>query len=128
MNLRLDRHAAEPAAASLIGTPSTCRNTSIFFGYLRGTLFIEGLDSQGGRLFVATGFNPLHQDLEVPPSPNGGQASWHSVDTPAAVINTIINAPLTDKLARLRWYDVDENFQPHLLGEASWKLIQGSTH
>jgi hypothetical protein len=120
LNLRLDRSAPEPARPKLIGTPSPCRNNSTFNGYLRSTLFVEGLDTHGARLFVATGINPLHQDLEAPPPPSGGQFSWHAVDTKMAVVTTLIQAPLTPALVRLRWFDVDENLQPHELGEMDW--------
>ena len=120
LNLRLDSSAPPAEPAKLIGTPSPCRNTGTFNGYLRSTLFIEGLDADGARLFVATGTNPLHQDLEVPPPPAGGQFSWHAVDAKLPVITTMVSAPITPALARLRWFDVDENLQPHLLGETEW--------
>jgi len=120
LSLRLVSAAPEPAPPKLIGSPSPCRGIPTFSGYLRGTLFIEGLDAHGARLFVATGTNPLHQDLEAPPPPTGGQFSWHAVDTKMPVITTQIQAPLTPALVRLRWFDVDENFQPHELGETEW--------
>jgi hypothetical protein len=93
--------------------------TSLYIGYLRSTLFIEGLDATGARLFVATGDNPLRQDVEVPPAP-GGQMSWRSIDNHATLVTTLIRAPITQALRRMRWYDVDENDQPRLLGETSW--------
>jgi hypothetical protein len=46
--------------------------------------------------------------------------SWQAVDTPATLVTTLIAAPFTSALARLRWYDVDENFQPRLIGETKW--------
>jgi hypothetical protein len=134
MTIALQRDAAAPPAPApqVVGHPVPCRKTSLYNGYLRSTLFIEGLDGNGARLFVATGFNPLHQDVEVPPppppppsassspSPSGGTMSWQAIDTPAALVTTLIAAPFTPALTRLRWYDVDENFQPRLIGETKW--------
>ena len=120
LNLRLDRTAPEPAPPKLIGEPSECPRGSTFSGYLRSTLFLEGLDANGGRLFVATGSNPLHQDLEVPPPASGGQFSWNAVNNKMPVVTTLIQAPLTPALVKLRWYDVDEKMQPHELGETIW--------
>lgn len=120
LGLRLDSSAPPPAPPRLIGSPSPCRNNSTFSGYLRSTLFLEGLDAHGARLFVVTGTNPLHQDLEAPPPPTGGQFSWHAVDTKMPVVTTQIEAPLTPALVRLRWFDVDEKMQPHALGETQW--------
>ena len=130
MSIALERDAAAPPAPlpKPIGYWVPCHKMSLYNGYLRSTLFIEGLDGGGARLFVAMGFNPLHQDLEVPPPPpppasssaSGGAPSWHSVDTPATLVTTQITAPITRSLARLRWYDVDENDQPRLLGETLW--------
>jgi len=104
-------------APRLIGKPAPCPKVSIYIGYLRDTLFIEGLDAKGGRLFVATGPNPLHQDVEAP-SPSG--MAHAGIDTPAPTISTLIRAPVTLSLARLRWYNVDAKYQPHLIGETSW--------
>ena len=134
MTIALQRDAAAPPppAPQAVGHSVPCRKTSLFNGYLRSTLFIEGLDKNGARLFVATGFNPLHQDVEVPPPPppppspsastsaSAGAMSWRSVDTPATLVTTLIAAPFTPTLVRLRWYDVDENFQPRLIGETKW--------
>ncbi len=120
LNLRLDSSAPAPEPPKLIGTPSACRNRATYGGYLRSTLFLEGLDVHGARLFVATGTNPLHQDLEAPPPPSGGQFSWHAIDTKMPVVTTSIEAPLTPALVRLRWFDVDEKLQPHELGETEW--------
>ena len=120
LSLKLDAAAADPPPPRLIGEQSPCRNESIYVGYLRSTLFIEGLDAKGVRLFVATGMNPLHQDVEVPPPPSGGSMSWHQTDTPVPVVATLIRVPVTPALVRLRWYDVDANDQPHLLGEMAW--------
>ncbi len=97
--------------------PAPCPKLSLYVGYLRDTLFIEGLDAQGGRLFVATGPNPLHRDGEGPSF--SGMANT-AIDTPAPAISTLIPAPVALSLARLRWYDVDAKYQPHLLGEMPW--------
>jgi hypothetical protein len=118
--LKLVATAADPSPPRLIGDLIRCSTESIYIGYLRSTLFIEGLDGNGVRLFVATGMNPLHQDLEAPPPSSGGSMSWHSTDTPEPTISTLIHAPITPALARLRWYDVDASDQPHLLGEMVW--------
>jgi hypothetical protein len=128
--LERDATAAPPPAPKPVGHAVPCRKTSLYNGYLRSTLFIEGLDRSGARLFVATGFNPLHQDLEVPPPPppppsastpaSSGSPSWQAVDKPATLVTTLIAAPFTPALARLRWYDVDENYQPRLIGETTW--------
>ena|SRR5476651_2545150 len=120
LSLRIVKTAPEPAPPKLIGSPSRCANTSVYLGYLRSTLFVEGLDSAGARLFVATGSNPLHQDVEVPPPQTGGQFSWHAIDTSVPAINTVISAPLTPALRTLRWYDVNQSLQPHMLGDAEW--------
>ncbi len=132
--LQRDAAAAPPPAPQAVGHTVPCRKTSLFNGYLRSTLFIEGLDANRTRLFVATGFNPLHQDLEVPPPPpppsspsastsapaSAGAPSWQAVDTPSTLVTTLIAAPITPALVRLRWYDVDEKFAPRLLGETTW--------
>jgi len=129
--LQRDAAAPPPAAPQAVGHAVPCRKTSLFNAYLRSPLFIEGLDKNGARLFVATGFNPLHQDLEVPPPPppssptastsaSAGAMSWQSVDTPSTLVTTLIAAPITPALVRLRWYDVDEKFAPRLLGETNW--------
>jgi hypothetical protein len=133
VSIALQRDDAAPptAAPKAVGHSVPCRKTSLFNGYLRSTLFIEGLDKNGARLFVATGFNPLHQDVEVPPPPpppspsastsaSAGAMSWQAVDAPSTLVTTLIAAPITPSLARLRWYDVDENFQPRLIGETKW--------
>jgi hypothetical protein len=132
MTIALQRDAAAPPppAPKSFGHPVPCHKTSLYDGYLRSTLFIEGLDGNGARLFVATGFNPLHQDVEVPPpppppnssspSPSSGAMSWQAVDTPATLVTTLIAAPFTPALVRLRWYDVDDKFQPRLIGETTW--------
>jgi hypothetical protein len=129
MSIALQRDAAAPPppAPKPVGYWVPCHKMSLYSGYLRSTLFIEGLDPSGARLFVAMGFNPLHQDLEVPPPPpsasssaSGGAPSWQAVDTPATLVTTQITAPFPRNLARLRWYDVDENYQPRLIGETLW--------
>jgi|GEM_PF-3541800 len=119
LSLQRDRAKGPPPAPRLIGQASPCRPTSLYIGYLRSTLFIEGLDANGARLFVATGDNPMHQDVEAPP-PRGGQMRWFSVDNGATQVSTSIRAPITPALTRMRWYDVDENNQPRLIGETSW--------
>jgi hypothetical protein len=91
----------------------------VYIGYLRDTLFLEGLDAKGARLFVASGFNPLHQTNEAPPVP-GAAAIVKSTDRPAASVQTLISVPVTAPLARVRWYDVGPDQQPHLLGETAW--------
>ena len=121
VSLRLHK-GASPPPPELHGKPSACQATSIYLGYLRGTLFIEGLDAAGARLFVATGLNPLHQDVEAPPAPGATGAQWRASDASAPVLSTTIRAPLTPSLSRLRWYDVDEYGQPRLVGETSWKI------
>jgi len=134
LSISLQRDAAvpPPPAPLPLGRPYPCRKTSVFNGYLRSTLFLEGVDKTGARLFVVTGFNPLHQDVEVPPPPppppsasssppaSGGAMSWQSIDTPATLVTTQISAPVTPALVRLRWYDVDEKFQPRPIGETIW--------
>jgi len=120
LGLRLDSSVPQPPPPKLIGEPAGCPHSSTFNGYLRSTLFVEGLDARGERLFVATGKNPLHQDLEAPPPPSGGQFSWHAIDTKMPVVTTLIQAPLTPALVRLRWYEVDEKLQPHELGTTEW--------
>lgn len=122
LTVSLDRRKGgppPPPPPEFHGKPSACQASSLYLGYLRGTLFIEGLDADGARLFVATGLNPLHQDVEAPPSPSAA-AGWRASDASAPVLTTTIRAPLTASLARLRWYDVDGRDQPHLLGEAKW--------
>jgi hypothetical protein len=119
VSLNRRRGAPEAPPARIRGEPAPCRPASIYIGYLRGTLFVEGLDAKGGRLFVATGFNPLHQDVEVPPAPGGGTPSWHAVEAPAPSVQTMIFIPVAAAPARLRWYDVDAAQQPHLLGETA---------
>ena len=110
-----------PPPPKLFGAPSPCQTTSLYIGDLRGTLFVEGLDASGARLFVATGLNPQHQDVEAPPSSSGPGMAWRGADaTPVPVLTTTIRAPLTPALSRLRWYDVDAQDQPRLLGEAAW--------
>src|SRR5580698_10380500 len=122
----VDGGSVVPALGS-VDASVPCHKTSLYDGYLRSTLFIEGLDGNGARVFVATGFNPLHRDVEVPPpppppnssspSPSSGAMSWQAVDTPATLVTTLIAAPFTPALVRLRWYDVDDKFQPRLIGE-----------
>lgn len=121
VSLALHKGATAPPPA-FHGRPSVCQTASIYLGYLRGTLFIEGLDAGGARLFVATGLNPLHQDVEAPPAPGAAGASWRGAEASAPVISTAIRAPVTASLSRLRWYDVDGAGRPHLLGEARWTL------
>jgi hypothetical protein len=118
VSIKFDGSAA--AAPKLIGRPSTCSKESIYEGYLRGTLFIEGVDAPGRRLFVASTINPRHQDVEAPPPASGGSMGWHSVDTPMTDMTVLIHAPITSALSRLRWYDVDENNQPRAIGDAVW--------
>jgi hypothetical protein len=102
------------SAANLKGAPAPCKPVSLYIGYLRDNLFSEGLDTKGARLFVISGPNPGHADVE-------GPAGTHaSTDTPVPVVSTLIRAPITPALVKLRWYDVDANYQPHLLGESSW--------
>jgi len=123
LTLQRDPAPIQSPDPKLTGTPFPCRKRSLYIGYLRSTLFIEGLDRDGRRLFVATGDNPLHQDIESPSSPNG-QMSWHSTDTTPSIVSTFIQAPITPTLTRLRWYDVDANEQPHLMGEMLWRNVQ----
>ena len=40
------------------------------------------------------------------------------------VVSTVGDAPVTPALVRLRWYDVDEDFQPRLMGESRWGDVQ----
>jgi hypothetical protein len=128
VSLSLQPHASDTLSskAVLVGKPSPCQKASLYIGYLRSTLFIEGLDRDGRRLFVATGPNPQHQDVEAPSS-STGQMSWHSVDTAPSTISTFIQAPITPALSRIRWYDVDENAQPRLIGEMPWGNVQPAT-
>ena len=127
ISLSLQQHALQTQSPSpiLIGKPFACRKTSLYIGYLRSTLFIEGLDRDGRRLFVATGANPQHQDVESPSA--AGQMSGHSVDAAPSVISTLIQAPITPTLSCIRWYDVDENMQPRLIGEMPWGDVQPAT-
>ena len=119
VSLRLDA-AAPPAAPPLIrGAPAHCQLPSIYIGDLRDTLFLEGVDANGGRLFVATGFNPLHQTSESPPG-SGGGAGIQTVDRTAPSAATLISVPVGAPVVRIRWYNVDANQQPRLLGESDW--------
>jgi hypothetical protein len=120
ISLQRDATAPPPPAPLPLGRPAPCRKISLYNGYLRSTLFLEGVDKDGARLFVVTALNPLHQDLEAPPPPSGGATSWRSTDAPASLVSTQISAPVTPALVRLRWYDVDEEFQPRLIGETDW--------
>jgi len=124
LGLKLDPDAPELPPAKLIGRPSVCFNPSIYVGYLRSTLFIEGLDAKGARLFVTTVANPLHQDVEVPPPPSGGAMSHRVIETKTAAITAVISAPITPALVRLRWYEVGVDDQPSLLGETLWTRPQ----
>jgi hypothetical protein len=124
LGLKIDPDAPELPPAKLIGRPSACFNSSIYVGYLRSTLFIEGLDAKGARLFVTTVANPLHQDVEVPPPPSGGAMSHRVIETKTAAITAVISAPITPALVRLRWYEVGVDDQPSLLGETLWTRPQ----
>jgi len=119
VSLRLDPSAPKAPPPSIKGSPSPCQSPSVYIGYLADTLFIEGLDAKGARLFVATGSNPLHQTAELPPGIGGG-ALHQSTDRPAPRADTLISVPVTAPLARLRWYPLDSSQQPHLLGETAW--------
>jgi hypothetical protein len=123
LSLRLDPAAPPAPPPAIRGAPAKCVVPSVYIGYLRDTLFLEGLDAKGGRLFVASGFNPLHQTNEAPPTP-GAAASIQSVDRPAPSVETLISVPVGAPLARFRWYDVDADQQPRLLGETIWTGVQ----
>jgi len=120
VSLKPDGGGSPAPPPKLFGAPSPCQATSLYIGYLRGTLFVEGLDASGARLFVATGLNPLHQDVEAPPSSSGPGMDWRAAGAAAPVLTTTIRAPLTPALSKLRWYDVDDQNQPRLLGEMAW--------
>ena len=128
LSLKRDPAAPDVDPPRIRGEPAPCREPSIYVGYLRDTLFLEGVDAKGGRLFVASGANPLHQDSEAPPAPEGGAARFQSADSSAATVSTLISVPVAAPLRRLRWYDVDANQQPHLLGETAWNGAQSATH
>ena len=123
MSLRLDASAPPSPPPTLRGAPAHCVVASTYIGYLRDTLFLEGLDAKGGRLFVATGFNPLHQTAEAPPAP-GASARVQSEDKPAPSVATLISVPVGAPVASVRWYDVDANGQPRLLGETIWGNVR----
>jgi len=119
LSLRLDDAAPPVPPPAIRGAPAKCAVPSVYIGYLRDTLFLEGLDAKGARLFVASGFNPLHQTAESPPGP-GAAANIQSADRPAARVDTLISVPVGAPLARIRWYNVDADQKAQLLGETIW--------
>jgi hypothetical protein len=123
MSLRLAADGPAAPPPTLRGAPAHCVVPSVYIGYLRDTLFLEGLDAKGERLFVAIGFNPLQQTAETPPS-SGAPASIQSTDRPAPRVDTLISVPVGAPIARVRWYDVDANQQPRLLGETVWGNVR----
>jgi hypothetical protein len=123
MSLRLAADGPAAPTPTLRGAPAHCVVPSVYIGYLRDTLFLEGLDARGGRLFVATGMNPLHQTAEAPPVSAAGGAI-QSADRAAPRVDTLISVPIGAPIARVRWYDVDANQQPRLLGETVWGNVR----
>ena len=128
VSLDLKPGGGDAPLARIRAEPAPCRPASIYIGYLAGPLFIEGLDANGGRLFVAAGFNPQHQDVEAPPAQDAPGGHTAQAPAQAATVQTMIFIPLAAAPARFRWYDVDASQQPHLLGETPGIAAPAAAH
>ncbi|HYJ30521.1 MAG TPA: hypothetical protein VEW25_09300 [Allosphingosinicella sp.] len=82
---------------------------------------IEGLDRRGRRLWVTRGWDSR---FARPPLAPGGGGHGPSVTSADPLVTTVIEVPVTRRIAWLRWYQVEPGHQLRLLGVSRWRPVR----
>lgn len=115
IDISLSLTAASPADPETVASAVGCPGEEPV--YPLEHLVLEGLSRDGQRLWIARGADPRFARAVTAPEGTGhGTATRLQLPT----IATSADVPLTQNLARIRWYEVLEGSTLHYLGEREW--------
>ncbi|MCP5397488.1 MAG: hypothetical protein H6918_12320 [Sphingomonadaceae bacterium] len=115
-----DPEAVEPGV-QWTRPSGTCPGARIF-SWLRNVL-VEGVDAQGGRLFVVVAndgrwyHNETFDDQGRPQFHGSGKRDWPD-------LSVTFEAPVDENLVAIRVWELDEALQPKMIGELPWQDVE----
>ncbi|MCB2088442.1 MAG: hypothetical protein R3E18_03960 [Sphingomonadaceae bacterium] len=102
--------------------PSGTCPSARMFSWLRNVM-VEGVDAQGGRLFVVVAqderwyHNETFDDQGRPQFHGSGKHDWPD-------LSVMFEAPVDERLAAIRVWELDEALKAKMIGELPWQNIE----